>query len=58
MYYTKYFNGNIFFIIIIIHCFRYGHLLNSIKYYKIVYLNIIFISPLIKLTATILLKYC
>jgi hypothetical protein len=34
MYYTKYFNGNIVFIIIIIiiHCFRYTQLLNSIKY--------------------------
>jgi hypothetical protein len=35
MYYTKYFNGNIFFIIIIIiiiHCFRYAQLLYSIKY--------------------------
>ena len=35
MYFTKYFNSNIFFIVIIIisiHCFRYGQLLNSIKY--------------------------
>ena len=33
-----------FFIVIIFFCFRYAHLLNSIKYYKIVHLNIIFIS--------------
>jgi len=35
MYYTKYFNGNIVFIIIIIiriHCFSYAQLLHNIKY--------------------------